>query len=309
MLFRSYLLLTGKKSESHPYWFPEKIPEDPSLTRRQVMQELPYLLADAVDIRADNRFTAAAHVSGGLDSGIVAALARKACGHQPLFYGFSWSPDPRSHPVKGQRDERSRVEETCLLNGITPVFTGFDAAGYLAFIANWRHPSEMVFEKPVVEMALSKGVNLIFSGWGGDEFISIADRGIDADLLRNGEWGLLLKKYPPHRPRRFFAAINAHLDILSGRRNYAMWRTEKSVYPYLKNVIGSNHLPRRLRFHHRSRREVHLQLLAMGHLAARTGDWYVHGQRNGIEYRYPLLDKRIVEYMLKVPSQIGRAHV
>ena len=34
------------------------------------------------------------------------------------------------------------------------------------------------------------------------------------------------------------------------------------------------------------------------------------GQLNGIEYRYPLLDKRIVEYMLKVPSRclVGGNH-
>ena len=33
-------------------------------------------------------------------------------------------------------------------------------------------------------------------------------------------------------------------------------------------------------------------------------DWFLSGARYGIEYRYPLLDKDIIEYMLKVPSKL-----
>ena len=86
--------------------------------------------------------------------------------------------------------------------------------------------------------------------------------------------------------------------------NYSRRKAEPEIYPYISNVLRSNRIPRRKRFHHRSRREVHLQLIKLNHIAARTADWYVCGQLNGIEYRYPLLDLRIVEYMLKVPSRL-----
>jgi asparagine synthase (glutamine-hydrolysing) len=32
--------------------------------------------------------------------------------------------------------------------------------------------------------------------------------------------------------------------------------------------------------------------------------WAEHGARNRIEYRYPLLDRRIVEYALRIPSHL-----
>lgn len=32
--------------------------------------------------------------------------------------------------------------------------------------------------------------------------------------------------------------------------------------------------------------------------------WYINRVRHGVKYRYPLLDKRIIEYILKVPSEI-----
>jgi asparagine synthase (glutamine-hydrolysing) len=298
-----YLNISPGNEESKPYWFPEKIKTDHNLTPAEVMEELDRLLTDAVRIRADRRFTASAHVSGGLDSGIVAALARKEYEGQDLFYGFSWSPDFVKKPDKTDYDERLLIEKICRQNNISPVYCNFDNTDYMAFISDWRHPSELVFEKRTVESAKERGINLIFSGWGGDEFISIADRGIDADLIRNFNWKYLLKKYRPWQLKQFISELKFTAYYLAARKRSSGFKAEKDVYPYIKKALGSNRIPRKERFHHASRRDVHLQLIKLNHLSARAADWYVHGQRNGIEYRYPLLDKRIAEYMLKVPSR------
>ena len=50
------------------------------------------------------------------------------------------------------------------------------------------------------------------------------------------------------------------------------------------------------------RRGIHIGLLEYKHLAQRCEDWYTKGQRNGVEYRYPLLDKRIIEFVLTLPT-------
>ncbi len=298
-----YLKISSGNEESKRYWFPEKIKTDHSLSRAQSMKELNQLLTDAVKIRADRRFNASAHVSGGLDSGIVAALVRKEYAGQEMFYGFSWSPDLIEDQEKMVHDERLIVDKTCCQNDIMPVYCNFNIADYMAFISDWRHPSELIFEKMTVEAAELRGINLIFSGWGGDEFISITDRGIDADLFKNFNWKYLLKKYHPWNLKQFIHELKYSASYLSARKNYSGFKSEKYVYPYIKRALGSNRIPRKKRFHHASRRDVHLQLIKLNHLSARAADWYVHGQRNGIEYRYPLLDKRIVEYMIKVPSR------
>ena len=49
---------------------------------------------------------------------------------------------------------------------------------------------------------------------------------------------------------------------------------------------------------------MHLRLLDFYHIQERCESWALNGFRKGIEYRYPLLDKRIVEYMIKVPSEL-----
>lgn len=299
-----YFIFSPGHQEMVRYWFPEKILTDNSLTEEQVIQELTQLLNDSVKIRADKRFSASAHVSGGLDSSIVSAIARKAYANQKMFYGFSWSPEPDKPEGKVIVDERTRVSEICRQNNISPVFTKIDIKDYVSFVSEWRHPSELVFEKKIVDAAKEKNIDLIFSGWGGDEFISISNRGIDADLFKTLDWKHFLKKYPFWKIKRFASAIRMKIMYLYAIGNYSRRKAEPEIYPYISNVLRSNRIPRRKRFHHRSRREVHLQLIKLNHIAARTADWYVCGQLNGIEYRYPLLDLRIVEYMLKVPSRL-----
>jgi len=153
-------------------------------------------------------------------------------------------------------------------------------------------------------------VNLIFSGWGGDEFISIGHRGIDADLVKEFDWTYFFKKYPLSKPRKAMSALLFRGLFPGVLRSYSKYKTYDAVHQYIKKKLGSNVVPRKQRFCYRSRREVHLQLLWLGHLGQRAADWYVAGRRTGIEYRYPLLDRRIVEYILKVPSRalVGGLH-
>lgn len=305
-----YLKVSPTSIQQQKYWFPEKIQTDHSLTQQQVLSDLEVLVRDAVNIRIDKTKLAGAHLSGGLDSGIVAALASKASKRQDDFFGFSWSPEESKMSETVSHDERILVEKTAEMNNIKVVYSSLDHESYQKFFTDWKHPSEMMYERKTVKAAKERGVNLIFSGWGGDEFISIGHRGIDADLIRQGDWKYFLKKYPPAKPRDFFRALIYSALFPSLRRKYSNFKCASSIYPYIKKEIGSNIIPKKDRFKYNSRQKVHLQLLEMGHLGARAADWYVFGQKNGIEYSYPLLDKRIIEYMLKVPSKclVGDNH-
>ena len=49
---------------------------------------------------------------------------------------------------------------------------------------------------------------------------------------------------------------------------------------------------------------MHLNVLGFYNIPERCESWNRLGFRKGIEHRYPLLDRRIVEYMLKVPSEL-----
>ena len=55
---------------------------------------------------------------------------------------------------------------------------------------------------------------------------------------------------------------------------------------------------------HSSRRRHHLGMLNHYHLQERCEAWSINGWYKGIEYRYPLLDRRIIEYLISVPSEL-----
>ncbi len=300
-----YLRFSEEGAEMIKYWHPEKIKEDNSLGYDMMLADLKELVRDAVKIRCDSRFNAGAHVTGGLDSGIVSVLAHEEYSHQEIFPGFSWSP---AHFVTEnvKYDERIIIERFCEATNIQPVYSDLDEKSFPQVVSGYLYNQGYFPEDRTSAQAAAKGINLVFSGWGGDEFISTGDRGIETDLLRHFRWRTFFRRNPVRNPRKFiryfllYVAYPA-LGILD-RDTRESFRDE-ALYirrPFKK----SDRQALRNYYFHTSRRHVHLGVFRFYHLQERCESWAVNGFRKGIEYRYPLLDKRIIEYMLKVPSEL-----
>ena len=50
-------------------------------------------------------------------------------------------------------------------------------------------------------------------------------------------------------------------------------------------------------------RQMQIRLIRNGHLAERMDGWAASGARRGIEYGYPLLDRRVLEFALGLPPE------
>lgn len=300
-----YIESSGKGIKLVKYWHPELIRTDYNLNHETLLKEIRELLVDSVKIRCDSRFNAGAHVSGGLDSGIVAALARQIYNYQKEFYGFSWSP--ASFEVDNMEfDEREFVRETCRISDISPVFTDLTLAEFHRLIYDFKENMGFYYEENTLCQASQLNVNLIFSGFGGDEFLSKGDSGINSDLLFRFKWGTFLQKNPILKPKRLLKVILLEVIFPAiGILSYTSKKIYKKHGRYLKKPFNKfdRQFIKHLHFY-RSRRDAHVNLLGSGYNPQRTEIWYIMGFRRGIEYRYPLLDKRLVEYMLKVPSEL-----
>jgi asparagine synthase (glutamine-hydrolysing) len=300
-----YLHFSEKGLKITRYWKPEKIKINRQLHYEKVVSDLDALVRDAVRIRCDARFNAGGHVSGGLDSGIVSALAKKEYHQQDSFYGFSWSP-LKFICDESAYDERKMVTETCESLGITPVYNDTTPDEYLEYVCNYFYNQGYFLEEKVTDQAVKRGVNLLFSGWGGDEFISTGDRGIEIDLLTGLHLRTFFHRNPLKHPRLFakwlfFYVINPVFGLL----NKATRSSFSNDAHYLKKRFRHSDRKAIKRFYfHLSRHQMHLRLLNFYNLQERCESWTMNGFRKGIEYRYPLLDKRIVEYMLRVPSTV-----
>ncbi len=300
-----YLEYSEKGVRITRYWEPEKIRIDRHLSYQDMLRDLKILVIDAVSIRADRRFNCGAHLSSGLDSALVSALVRRKCFNQEKFYGFSWSPES-FNPGEIKYDEREIIKRYSREEGIFPVFSTLDSEGLLRIVSSPYGNPALFYEDRNAVQASELGVNLIFSGWGGDEFISTGDRGVEQDLLR----GMRLRTFfsrNPVRPLRKFLVNQLHYVIYPalGILDRVTAGSFADDARYIRKQFRKSDRKAISNFYfHSSRRQLHLGMLKFGHLQRRCENWMISGYRRGVEYRYPFLDIRIIEYMLKVPSHI-----
>ena len=299
-----YVSFADLKTTQAKYWFPEDLHEIKELDFETALKEIKTLVADAVKIRCDKRYTASAHISGGLDSGVVASLARKEYSEQKEFFGFCWTSEKTANG-EIDYDERILVKKLAEHIDISPVFVNIKTEDYKKFFSGWRNETDLFYEEKVRAKATQKGVNLILSGWGGDEFLSINNIGIDSDLFFKFQWRSFFRKNPISSPKKLLITLiyNVLLPAVS-LRFYSQKKTLSSYSSYIKP--GKKEKPRTINdlYFWRSRKDMHLRYLYNYHLTERTEDWTINGCRNGIEYRYPLLDKRIIEFMFKIHSRL-----
>ena len=299
-----YLNINQDSASEIKYWTPESNLINNKLEFNEAFKNLKYLVEDAVKIRCDKKFYASAHISGGIDSATVAGLARKEFADQESFYGFSWSPStkPGNHI---EYNESELINGLCNMTGIIPVFTEIGVKEYIDFLSCDRYTTDLYYEPAVRRYAKNKRINLIFSGYGGDEFISLNNIGIDSDLIFGLKWGSFIKKNLPLKPKKFIKALLFNVLLPALKLRY--YSIKKPLYKYSKYLLPfSKEKAKTINdlYYWKSRHEIHEHWLYDYHLQERMEDWSVNGFREGVEYRFPLIDKRIVEFMFQVPSKL-----
>ena len=283
------------------YWFPERIKQK-KWNYDEAIKELRKIVLSSVHNRSDKRYTAGTHISGGLDSCLVSAISRMAYKDQALFFGFTWSPDTKIDADQLNFDERKLIQQQAEKSDIKIVYSNFTIDDYHAHLQDWRAPSESTFEQNILKAANEKNVNLLFSGWGGDEFISMGKPYLEYYLFWRGNWGKYLQIHPLPKKKAFVRSLVGNVFFPSRTIPYLIFKTAPFLHKYIKKGMPSNKLNPIKRSTYTKRRGIHIGLLEYKHLAQRCEDWYTKGQRNGVEYRYPLLDKRIIEFVLTLPT-------
>jgi len=297
-----YLRAKKEKIESVKYWDPDEIMVDSSIEFNEAVNQLRELVLSSVKLRAQSKFTAGTHMSGGLDSTLIATLAKSHYPDQNEFCAFTWSPSDYNMTSDLDFDERENLKEQCRIAGLEPIFTNIEVEDYDHFVSNWRCPSESIFESKVIDNALDKKVNLLFSGWGGDESIGLRDEALLYESFRTMHVSNFFKLFRRNGIKAKLMHLVNNVILPFRRREYFKYKIRPSVYQYLKRGIASNDLDTDKKSWYRSKKDYQLGLFHYYHIAQRCEDWYINGQRNGVVYRYPLLDKRIVEYTLKLPA-------
>lgn len=273
---------TDRTSSSRRYWDPAGLP---ALPFRSIDEAAPALRRLVRQVTADHvvRGTGpvAVHLTGGLDSSSLAIWAteqRRAAGlADPLAYSWQPMPSGADEPTVDQR----LITEVAVALGIE--VRPRTAELPLARAALERDPaaepvtSTLSLEYPVMVDAAAQGVELFVSGWGGDELASYNGR---------------------HRPRQV-----AKLRGFVGRvvRRQAKRATPGRSLGYASAELWQGRqrpvIPTRA-----TARQQQIELLETGHLHERTDSWSAAAAPLGLQYAFPLLDRRVLEFVLGLPE-------
>jgi asparagine synthase (glutamine-hydrolysing) len=310
------------------YWDPYSLPgPDDSLT----LHDSANLLQETVDaaitrLLPDDDAPMGAHVSGGLDCTSIACRANEILRQRgsSLKGAYSWSPDEREVP-RFDGDERGLLDDVAARLGIaiSPVYADESGDWHITLDPNRYPHSTHNRERFVLPKAKSDGIRVMLSGWGGDEMASFNGRGVIDDLIRRGQWAALWRVIHQRRtvtsgvepswattfktftrqlarraPHPITNLRHPKRSRLMKRHNIDVLRRLEAFSPVVADAYRDHGAAfRSAKNHH----DMQLALLVNGHLQHRTTGWYLTGRLFDVEYRYPLLDKIVVETALTLP--------
>ena len=309
------LTVTPDQARVARYWFPEHAPECRLPDDDAYVTAFVELLQTAIVEQMPSQGTVGVHLTGGLDSSTITAVAAQQLRqrNRALPLAYCWLPPPVSKPLPFEHDliEQVRSQSALTLRFQQP--TGTDIRRGLARDLTLLPAAEMLFQEQIVmRQAMDDGVQVLLSGWGGDEVIAFNGRGYYAGLLRSRQWRRLWRESRAVSRRPLLHILSQGilpqypwLQQVYRRVTKVQLRKPSQYYvhpDFMRQVEPYPHKPLR----YLNTRQTQLALLNNGHLAERMEAWAALGARHNIVYRYPLLDKRIVEFALGLPPEMFR---
>ena len=297
------------------HWHPEQAPVAAPATDDAYAEQFRHLYAQAVRdrLRGCEAGTVGVHLSGGLDSSSIAVYAARELRRQgqPSPLAFSWLPALEDAPPKPEHArEYALVDAVCAQEGLQVVHGAPSAADVLDV---WQRDGALpgvhayINEEIVQRHAAARGVRVLLSGWGGDECVSFHGRGHRQHLLLSGRWRQLAAECRDQDEAAVRFLLRVALPLLHPGLPDTLKRLRQGL-PVRRRWLIDPAFARRARLPAAWGREIgvrrsQLGLLQAGHLADRIEGWAASGARRGIEYRYPLLDRRLLEFALGLPPE------
>ncbi len=324
LLPASTMVVTNRNVLSQVYWRLEDSPRIKFDTVGEYSELLRDLLKNAVQVRTRSLFPIASHLSGGLDSSAITVLAARCLRkYHKKLYTYNWvqSPGIDEDPEHYEWNLSRILAE---MEQIHHEYVDLTAEKVAEFYAQqeiaFNDKQYLWYEQIVRTKATQAGVRTVLSGWGGDELISYNGRVINTGLFWTGSpikalTRIFKESKTAKKPvKNFLGKCYRELILppLPDKLYNRLTGMHQNEWDMLKCIKKSSYLRLteiKIKDNHCSRmsaRQQQVDLYNQGHLQNRIDSWSASAFKDRIEYRYPLLDKRIVEFALAVPSDLYR---
>ena len=295
----------------HEYWdLPYEPPEDGASTKSEAdyLEELEHHFENAVKLRLRADVPSGFYLSGGLDSSMIAAKVDQLSdgGRKSAFsidFPDSQISETRYQRMVAKKSHADLYQKTFYYHDISerlrdaiyhcecPIKETYNTASL--------HLSQAVREKQLKVILSGEGADEFFAGYVGYRFDKMREEGLSETLVSPKEYRLREKLWGDGN---FFYEHNFEELALLKESLYSETLGEAFDeincinYP----IVDREKLRPRDTLHKRSYLDYKLRLA--DHLISDHGDRMA--MANSVEVRYPFLDKNLVEFSARVPSNL-----
>ncbi len=303
--------ITRKGIRKKKYWTPGAGQKITLQIEEEYAKELFSIVNDAIKLRL-KAVTAkiGSDFSGGLDSSVVTILAhRELIKNNNVLEAYSWSPS-YERLEKLEVDERKLIDEVSAQEGFVCRYRDFflSPEQEIACQATLTDGQRCEEWRQVMHEMSSQGIGAVMSGWGGDEGIS--HRADLLELLLCGNVRQFFKEawfLTKGSPIRFIKLILL-LPVNFLCRPYSFFGTQNKTVPIIMKKEFAKSLKK-----HCKKDILYFKVNPVKHIesgvsVSRTELAAWVGADYHIQYLFPFLDHRVVDYAMSIPRHLYYKH-
>lgn len=291
----------------------------------EVIQEFTTMLTEAVNCRVENQKNTGTELSGGIDSSSVTALASTFSEIKTFSHILPDSKLGKIFPHKDEREFIQMLTEHCTISDnhfITSEKSLLDTLqDHLEYYQSLSQQNFGVFSDQLYAKAQQENVNVLLSGFGGDEVVTSQSSGYLKELAQQNAWQevkLDLRNQHPKKSNYIKAFLKLYIKSkLPGFYNFLRilkpakpWWNNKyknlAINPVYEKSLGIK--KRYDNYYEKIARETlqakNIERITHPHVSQRLEYCSLIARKYGIEYRYPLLDIRLIEFYLSIPPRL-----
>lgn len=307
-------------------------------TDQDYIQEFNFHFKNAIECRLDSPKITASHLSGGLDSCGISAMANQICeadGKQLKFLSYN-VPRDFDGDRESMKENLLAYDQVDFLNA-EHKFINVEKPIYRSFrqfiedetqSCDGRSKSNNVYvEYEIQATAQANDINVVLSGFPGDELVTSFCRPYYLEYFDRGEWWNYFSKQLESRhtfkdKSQALLALNASkLKLIKEenlRKRFSKWESRSERYNGYSKLLKRQYFKQskdleetllpvfEMEAHKpfpRSLREYQWNHLNRSHTSKRMECEQLAGLRWHVEYRYPMTDIRLLQYVISIPME------
>lgn len=289
----------------------------------EYLNQFKDLLFNAIKKRLKDPLKYGSELSGGIDSSSLTSIASKFFPVSTFSHVLPEKLIGKIHPFKDEKNYINLLTNFCTVkekNFITSEKTGILDALKNSLLLNKCIVQQnfSVFSDHLYRAAGKQNIQILLSGFGGDEVVTSKSSNYLSEISHNKQFKTDLKNQNYSSFKIFTLQLKKQLKnyfpkstdliirIIKGKKwwiekykNLAVNKTfndemniKSGYFDYYKNIKKENLI------------EQSIERITHQHVSQRLEYSSLAAKQYGIEYRYPLLDKDLVEFYLSMPPRL-----